>query len=379
MKKYANIKVCHFASVHTIDDTRVFHRECTSLAQQFDVTLIGIGNFTGERNGVRIIGIPKPPSRIYRLLIVTWQVFFKAVSVNARIYHIHDAELLPFGILLSIFGKKVIYDIHENTFEDIRHKPWIPHYIKTIISAAYRIMEKTASWFMHYILVIAKPEFASCFSTNRYTIIQNFAEVRELTPYRVNKRSQLKDNHVFYMGTLHDMYYDFNKILEATYILKQQGIEVFLHCAGFAKNYQTNELPHSKFYKDIQTQITFYGHQTTEFTYALSRQCKMAICLKNQPAPILVSHERKFFEYLALGIPFICCDSHIYTDVLDKFKAGIAVDLTSPEAIAKAMHTLLTQPQQLDEMQAQCIAAVESTYNWQSQEKILLELYASLI
>jgi glycosyltransferase involved in cell wall biosynthesis len=105
----------------------------------------------------------------------------------------------------------------------------------------------------------------------------------------------------------------------------------------------------------------------------------MAICLKNQPAPILVSHERKFFEYLALGIPFICCDSHIYTDVLDKFKAGIAVDLTSPEAIAKAMHTLLTQPQQLDEMQAQCIAAVESTYNWQSQEKILLELYASLI
>lgn len=379
MKKYAHIKVCHFASVHTIDDTRVFHRECSSLAQQFDVTLIGIGNFTGERNGVRIIGIPKPPSRIYRLLFITWQVFFKALRVNARIYHIHDAELLPFGILLSIFGKKVIYDIHENTFEDIRHKPWIPGSIKFVSSAAYRIMEKIASWFMHYILVIAKPEFASCFSTNRYTIIQNFAEVRELEQYRVANRSHLQGNHIFYMGTLHDMYYDFNKIIEAVYLLKQKGILVELHCAGFAKNYLSNELPHSTFYPDIQSQITFYGHQTTAFTYALSKQCKMAICLKNQPAPILVSHERKFFEYLALGIPFICCDSHIYTDVLEKYPAGMAVDLTSPRAIAEAMQYMLTQPQLLDQMQLQCIAAADATYNWKSQEKILLELYASLI
>jgi len=41
------VKVCHFSSVHKIDDTRVFYRECVSLAQDFDVTFIGIGDFTG--------------------------------------------------------------------------------------------------------------------------------------------------------------------------------------------------------------------------------------------------------------------------------------------------------------------------------------------
>ena len=47
-------KVCHFSSVHHVWDTRVFYRECVSLAKEFDVTLIAIGkgDFVNAGRGV---------------------------------------------------------------------------------------------------------------------------------------------------------------------------------------------------------------------------------------------------------------------------------------------------------------------------------------
>jgi glycosyltransferase involved in cell wall biosynthesis len=349
------------------------------MAPYFDVHLIAIGKQSGVIQGVNVTAIPKPKSRITRLLFTTWQVFFKAMRCNARIYHIHDAELLPFGILLSIVGKKVIYDIHENTFEDIRHKPWIPPYIKFITSRLYSVIEWLASYFMHFILVIAKPELASCFNARKFSIIQNFAEVNELKKFRVKQRSAMHANTLFYMGTVHDMYYDFNAVVSALVLLHQRGINIHLKVAGFSRNYEQYEFIKHPDYEIAKSLITFLGYQHPEDAYRHSMECKLALCLKNQPAPILVSHERKFFEYMAMGMPFICCDSHIYTDVLHKYKAGLAVDLNNPVEIADAIQQMLHSPEMLDSMQQEATKAAEADYNWESQKRILYELYESCV
>ncbi len=374
-----HIKVCHFASVHTINDTRVFYRECQSLAKVYDITLIGIGNFSGQKNGVNIIGIPKPKSRIHRLVFTTWIVFFKALRINARVYHIHDAELLPFGIILSILGKKVIYDIHENTYEDIRHKPWIPTPMKWIFSRSYKLLECISSHFMHFIIVVAKHELASHFCKRRYTIIQNFADTEELKPYRVENRSSLSENRLLYMGTIQDMYYDFNILADAVALLLNENIPIKIHVVGFAKNYIHNEWHLHPQYALLKEHFHFAGHQSPQYAYEISQQCKIGICLKNQPESILVSHERKFFEYMALGLPSICCDSHIYKDILDTCKCGKSANLTDARSIADALKQMLNEPQLLDNMAKEGIKASDQLFNWSSQEKILLELYQKLI
>jgi glycosyltransferase involved in cell wall biosynthesis len=378
LKSNKNIKVCHFASVHTIVDTRVFYRECVSLAKHFDVTYIGIGNFSGMRDGVKIIGVHNPETRLKRLFYTTFRVCYLALKEDADIYHFHDAEMIIFGILLRILGKKVIYDIHENTYEDIMNKPWVPERTKFILGKSYLFLEWLASKFMPFILVIGRDEFSKRFKTNNFTVIQNFADVTDLKKFRIADRSKLANN-LFYIGTVYDYYYNFSKLIEAIYLLKQQNKIVQLHCVGYLGTLVERGLQNDENYKAVKDQITFYSHIVHPGGFEISKICKIGICLKNQPEEILVSHERKFFEYMAIGMPMITCDSHIYKDIIDQYQVGKYVNLEDATALSKTIDNLFTNETELIQMSKNCITASEQKYDWESQEKLLLELYQKQI
>ncbi|MBC7383201.1 MAG: glycosyltransferase [Bacteroidia bacterium] len=375
------IKVCHFSSVHSITDTRVFYRECRSLAKVYDVTLIGIGDFTGLKDGVYIKGIVKPANKFIRYFYTIFKTFSEAVKTDAALYHIHDAEMIPFGIILSLAGKKVIYDIHENTSADILLKPWIPIWLRKFLSGSYNALLKLGSNFMHFIIVIADPLFLKDFyvKNKQCTIIQNFANTEDLYKFVVNKRSNLSGNHLFYIGMIKDMYYDINTLFEAMYQLKLRGLLVHLHCIGYfgeATNAQLCTYPH---WDEIKEQVIFYGFMKMENAFEISKLCKIGICLKNQPESMLVSHERKLFEYMAIGLPSVFCDSHIYSALNQKCMIGIAVDLTNPVAIAGAIEKLLGSENLLDKLTEANLFWAQTTYNWKAEETTLLLLYKNLL
>ena len=128
-------KVCHMTSVHPPEDVRIFHKECVSLAEAgYEVYLVERGE-SCEKNGVHIIGLGDlPKNRLKRMTEGAKKVYEKALELDCDIYHFHDPELLPYGLKLKKKGKKVIFDSHENTLEQIpkfysficqRYKPFI--------------------------------------------------------------------------------------------------------------------------------------------------------------------------------------------------------------------------------------------------------------
>lgn len=375
------LKVCHFSSVHSIIDTRVFYRECVSMAVYFDVTLIAIGNFTGLKNGVQIIGIPKPKNRLQRAFGTIFKVFALAIKQNADVYHIHDAEMLPFGLILSFLGKKVIYDIHENTKQDILLKPWIPEQRKQTIANLYDKLLKFSSNYIHYIPVVANDSFLPIFHVkeNQYTVIQNFADSEQMAKYKVVERSILPGNHIFYIGMIKDMYYDINPLIDALYLLKQQGKTYYLHCVGYFGARTDHSFESNPNFESIKNQIHFYGYLDMDTAYKISMQCKIGICLKNQPIEMLVSHERKFFEYLAIALPSIFCNSSIYTDITDNQIVGIPVDLNSSNQIAMAIEKLFSDSEFYQNCIDTCQQATNQTYNWESEALKLKNLYIQLV
>jgi 23S rRNA maturation-related 3'-5' exoribonuclease YhaM len=121
------IKVVHMTSVHSALDHRIFKKECRSLARAgFDVTVVGPHPQDAVEELVRIKSVKKHKSKLARMTRTVWSVFQEAQKCDAQIYHFHDPELIPAGVLLSSRGRKVIYDVHEDFPRDMMFKSYLP-------------------------------------------------------------------------------------------------------------------------------------------------------------------------------------------------------------------------------------------------------------
>lgn len=378
------MKICHFSTVHSIWDTRVFQRECVSLAKHHQLTLIAIGEKSGLIKGVNVIGIKKPNSFFKRFTLTAFHVFKEALYADAEIYHIHDAEMIPYGIVLALNGKQVVYDIHENTYHDILLKPWVKPWIKKIAALAYNVLLRVAKHFLYFIVVVASPRFLNSFfvKEEECSIIQNFADIQQLAPYRVSNRAALPGNHLFYIGMIRDMYYEVDYLLAAMWALKKKGIDTHLHLIGYFGNGVIKGFDHLPYWEEIKQQVTYYGKLSIEDSYGISKQCKIGVCLKDQPEEMLVSHERKLFEYMAVGLPAIFTHSHIYSALNQQCNIGVTVNLKSAHEIANAIERLLLDPNGLNQKSEQGLYWSQNQYNWEKEyaklEKVYLKLNNSI-
>jgi hypothetical protein len=98
-------RICHVCSAHPVDDGRVFHRACVSLAEAgFDTHLIATspGEAPYELKGVTVHPLPKAASQRERFRRRK-QVAKTAADLRPDLYHVHEPELV--GAVLARAGK----------------------------------------------------------------------------------------------------------------------------------------------------------------------------------------------------------------------------------------------------------------------------------
>ena len=94
--------VVHLTSVHTAFDVRVFHKECKSLARSGkDVVLIAPHPSGRVVDSVEVKGIRSSGGRFVRMTRTAWRLYREALRQNGDVYHFHDPELIPLGLLLA--------------------------------------------------------------------------------------------------------------------------------------------------------------------------------------------------------------------------------------------------------------------------------------
>ena len=174
--------ICHITSVHSANDTRIFHKECKTLVNAgYAVTLVVQHETDEVINGVQIKGIKAPKSRKERMLKTAKQVYIRALECNADIYHFHDPELIGVGLKLKRKGKKVIYDVHEDVPRQILSKHWIPAPLRKIVSWVEVKTENYTSKRFDYIIT-ATPYIRDRFlKINKHTVdVNNYTLLSEL-------------------------------------------------------------------------------------------------------------------------------------------------------------------------------------------------------
>ncbi len=363
------IKVCHITTLHPAQDTRIFHKQCVSLAANgFDVKLIVANQKSETAKGVDIINIHIPKSRKERILKASKIVLQKALEVDAAIYQFHDPELLLVGLKLRKHGKIVIYDAHEDVPMQMLSKPWIPKLIRPISSTAFRQYENRCAAKLSAVIV-ANPSTVARFKTvNENTI--DICNYPILSEFKQNPSWEDREEAVCYIGRI-DAARGIHNMIDAISLCQSK-----FHLAGwFGSDDLKNEVKKSA------------GWQFTEFHGMLGRGGVQNVLSRSKiglvtlrPLPnYKLALAVKMFEYMGAGIPIIASNFELWKDIVDRHQCGLIVDPEKPSEIARAIQYLLQNQQEAAEMGLRGQAAVHEIYNWKTQEQKLLQLYERLL
>src|SRR5258708_31605038 len=106
-------KIVHLTSVHTAFDVRVVHKEGKSLERSGKHVVLIVPQHRDEVvDSVEVKGVRISGGRLVRMTRTAWSLYREALRQNGEVYHFHDPELIPLGLLLTARGKSVGYDIH---------------------------------------------------------------------------------------------------------------------------------------------------------------------------------------------------------------------------------------------------------------------------
>lgn len=367
-------KICHLSSVHYAIDTRIFYKMCQTLSKAYDVTLIANHSQKEIIDGIQIIPSKVFSNRKYRVFFSWYWMFFKAIKVNAKLYHFHDPELIPCGLLLKILGKKVIYDIHENIAEDIFDKPWIKN-----PKLAYRIFnafEKLAV--KHFFIILAENSYQNRYIqlNANYQVVLNYCDVDFFKNYTSTPSKETIN--LFYIGILLENR-GILQIIEAMILLINKGIKIKFHIVGELYSDLRKKISGLEDYQHIKEHLVFYDRRPLDQGYELASKMNIGMCIIWPMKNSMESYPTKLFEYMAVGLPIITSNFPLYKKVVEQNGCGICVNPMSAIEISEAIEELINNVSKSEQMAKNGKKTVLEQYNWETQKPILTKVYAQLL
>lgn len=375
MTPYTDIPVCHLTSVHPPFDIRIFYKECQSLVNAgYKVSLIAPAEQETERMGVKVIPISLPKSRLKRMLIVNMRMFRLALKQKARIYHFHDPELMPCGVLLRCCGKKVIFDIHENVGLSIQNKAWLSGILKPLISGVYYLSERLSILFYNQ-LILAEASYQQYYPKKKSTLVLNYPIYKEIEERELSEIQPVK---LIYSGVIHELRGVW-EMLSLLKLLRDEKIEATLTLVGEIRPATLkSELITWLYHQKLSDKVIMTGKvdylQVTEFLNGADVGLSLLKPIPNYTASL----PTKIFEYMQHGLPVIANNFALLKQYVVKEKVGICVDITHLENDMDNITELLTNKVYRKKIGEKGKKLIRENWNWATQETKLLKLYNQL-
>lgn len=368
-------RIVHLTSAHSRYDTRIFHKECQSLARAgYAVILLSTHSSNEEADGVLLVGVGNSKGRVHRVTAKVVALCREALRLKGDVYHIHDPELLVIAVLFRALGKKVVYDIHEDLPRTFSYKKYLPEFLRSLLARVIEPWENLAARCMSG-LVTATPTINKRFSTIHLNsvVVNNYPlqdELAQASRVEWNQRS----NSVAYVGGVSEER-GIREMLAAMELLPPQ-MNVKLELAGpLSSSKLYSELASGQFWRHVNWNRTLDRKGIS----SLLGRVRVGLAVAHPEPNLLFSQPVKLFEYMAAGIPVIASDFPQWRSLIEDSRCCLFVDPLNPRAIAEAIEELLKHPTEAEAMGKRGREAVERRFNWNAEERVLLSFYSRLL
>lgn len=365
------IKVCQVSSVHKTFDTRIYHKICKSLVNDYEVIYVSANAKTEVRDGIQIVGVPLPTSRLKRVIKLN-RIYHALKQIDATIYQIHDPELILVGLRLKRKGKLVIFDSHEDVPQQILDKEYLPRFVRKKISAIYTLFEKITLKKYDAVITVTPTIVErlskinpNCSQITNYPIIEDCCSAED---------SRAFENKICFFGGVTSQWCQ-HQILKAI-----EGTTVEYIFAGPLddKDY-LKELEQETGYKNAE----YLGVIKRSECLSIMQKCAAGIALSdytgNMGGKKGTLGNNKLFEYMLAGIPVIATDFQLWKEIISRYDCGTFVNPYDINDVRKAILFYTTHPDEARRQGDNGRKAVEMVYNWRTQKQILYEVYKKIL
>lgn len=366
------IAVCQLTSAHLLEDERILHRMAWSLQRAgYASAVAGPNNYNTSYQGIQILGIvnKNKKSGVAARLKKCFRLIQAVAFSKFKFLQFHDPDLLLFAPILKLFGKRVIYDVHDDYEASILDRMSSHPFLAQILSNLWWLLERNISRLFDGI-VVADRHLAAKFKGLNPVILGNFPRLDFTSPADTSEEETF---NILYVGGV-DKGRGIDKMLDALELLPYENIR--FHVVGKC-NDQT-------LIKRLQTnpRVECFGHVDWTDLHRYYTRAHMGIALYQPLASFLYcpgENSVKIIEYMSAGIPVLCSNFPGLKTFVEEAGYGITVSPDDPPAIAAKIRHFYENPDVRVRLGQNGRRAFETEYNWERHEGKLISLYERVL
>jgi glycosyltransferase involved in cell wall biosynthesis len=357
---------------------RVFHRQARSLAEAgHAVTLLVHAPFAREeRDGVELVGLRPPANRLQRLFS-SWRFLRAALRQQADVYHFHDLELLPVGLILKIVRRTaVIYDCHENYPEAIQERAWLPSWIKPLLSGLVAWLEPALARHLDAVVCVVPDQEERLRRRGcRTVMVRNFPRLEIFAI----PAAPAKNDEIVYLGG-QSIPRGARMLVDIMAELKKSHPHVRLLCLGpFNEGHVQEEVRRYAAERRVDEIITYIPLVPHEQVAAHLYRARIGLVpWQAHPQLLKLCYPNKVFEYMACSLPIVASDLPGLRELIVPAASGLLVEPGEVGAHVAAIRRLLDHPDEARAMGEAGAVYARAHYAWEAERGVLLRLYARL-
>ncbi len=269
--------------------------------------------------------------------------------------------IMPCYFISNIKKIKRVYDAHELFCEmkEIATRPAIYKFWKKIEN--YAIPKFPSGYTVNQPIA---DEFKKMYAVN-YAVIRNIALLRQLL------FEPKTEKFILYQGAVNE-----GRSFETLIPAMQEVDSKLIICGDGNFMEQAKQLVITY---NLHHKVFFKGKIQPDELRTITQQAYIGVTLfDDEGLSNYYSLANRFFDYLHAGIPQLCVDYPVYKEINIQQAIAVLVNDISASNLAAQLNNLLHNKVLYTEIQQNCIKARE-IFNWQTEEKKLLEFYKQLL